>query len=124
MTNETQYILAIRPGSAAETPLRAPWTERYLKLNFKEIIDYALGLNHDRKAGRTAEAIKVEMTREYGLTANGRAVNLDTKITDYFVDDHITEPATGKVRSFRKLELTVASKQTGGNGLEKRMYER
>ena len=109
MADEMKYIVAIRPGSSVEVPVRAPIALEQLDMTFEKLVGYVVGLNQNRQAARTAEAIKTEMTGQYGITVNGKAVEKTDVIKQYFVE------ATARDTKYMSAEIIVASKQTGGN---------
>ncbi|MBI4441023.1 hypothetical protein HY639_02545 [Candidatus Woesearchaeota archaeon] len=108
MTNETRYIVAIRPGSAAEKALRFVLPADKLGQTLLDVIQYGLGLNHPRAGQRIAETIKNEMAKQYGVTVNDAAAKPEAPVKDYFTERTI------EGQTYQGADITVASKQTGG----------
>ncbi len=104
-----RYIVAMKPGSAAEGALRYDVPAEFLQGSLDEIIQYGLGpATKARKAEQIAATIKGEMKRGYGLTVNGEARLGKDKSLLYFTEK------TMKGNTYMGLDLIVASKQTGG----------
>jgi hypothetical protein len=106
-----QYVAEIRPGSAAETPLRVIVPSDRIGGSLADIVEYALGQNHPRTQQRIAETIRSEMRGQYGLNVNASTtVTPKTPARDYFTE------RTVQGTTYMGLDLIIASKQTGGYG--------
>ena len=116
-----KYVVTVRPGSAAETAMRFELSEDELDITIEECIRKGLGLNHERRVGRTAERIQAEMKNEYGLTANRKAVGRNIAVRDFFEMREFEND--GQIVKYRGVEIVVASKQIGGGqgGIEYRV---
>ena len=106
-----QYIVSVKPGSAAENALRFALPQEKLDDSVESVIKYGLGLNQGRKSERAAETIRVEMKQSYGITANNsQAITPEAKIKPFFT----LQTAPDQKTAYMGVDIIVASKQTAG----------
>ena len=107
-----QYIVTIRPGSAAEKPLRFALPGNYLQRNVEDVVQYGIeNPGNTRAAQDIAATIQREMGKDYGITANDNAVSKTTGVGGLFTDRTAPDGKT----MYKGVDFTVASKQTGGS---------
>jgi len=103
-----RYVVSMKPGSAASQPVRFRVEEGQLEGTVLGIIEHGLNRTYQRATKEVVDSIKREMTKEYGINANGQAVKTEQKAKGLF-----TRQEQGGIK-YMGLDLIIASKQTGG----------
>ncbi len=105
------YIIEVKPGAADQAlryRLDPEKNKELLEGTVEDVITYGLGINVPRGKQRLQEAIRMEMEKRYGITANGEAVKGSDSIRKYLTEREM------EGQKYLGVDLIVASEQTGG----------
>ena len=118
VTGEIPTIVKIKPGSAAEKSLKFKLPESLQGGSIEQIVRYGLGLSEEdgltRNALRIQENVVKEMKDKYGMTVNGNGVKTNESIEKYAGNYQTSGTGT----RYAEIEIIVAARQEGANGLE------
>ena len=118
MTNQPNYVISIRPGSAAEKGVRINVPQEFVGVKtMEEIISYVIdpARNLPRNKVRLAEHVRVELTRTttYSININERAVAKKDLLTEKDFAPKKYQAGDNE-KTYLEAEVIVASKQDQG----------
>ncbi len=109
---EQRKVVAIKPASDADLPMRLTLPEELQNGTVEAIVKYSVeGRNIPRRDRDMAERVKTEMGRDFGYTLNGRAVQADHKMIE---EDFVPTTTPNKEITYKEATIIVAAKQTQG----------
>lgn len=105
-------VVAVRPASDADRPVRVTLPENLQGASVTQIVRHVL---HERNVPLSdrdlTTRIQGEMGKEHGFTLNGRAVTEDYTVAP---TDYVERTAPDGKTQYHELDLIVAAKQKQG----------
>ncbi|MBI4918512.1 hypothetical protein HY837_01170 [archaeon] len=109
---ENRKVAAIKPASDADLPMRLTLSEELQTGSVEEIVKFAVeGRNIPRRDRDMADRIKTEMTKDFGYTLNGKAVQGSYQMKEA---DFVETTTPNKEITYKEATIIVAAKQTQG----------
>ncbi len=105
-------VVAIKPASDADNPVRVPLPENLQNASVDEIIRHALFDRNVPRSDRDLTArLQGEMQGQHGFTLNGKAVTPNYRVVK---EDYVEKLAPDGRTPYQELSLIIAAKQTQG----------